>query len=132
VTSGLVPEAIELGPGLHVLENRPLGQRSPKLDHALTRLREPFETRGSALVGALSQALSDHEIPKGAMTTKEGGILRPPEADALCVHAGPYGTRSATLVVVHPGERAPEVWFSDGPPCSHPVMGAQGLWSGLT
>jgi len=45
----------------------------------------------------------------------------PPEAwgplQAVCVHAGPYGTRSATVAALVPGGIAALAW-ADGPPCT--------------
>jgi uncharacterized protein with NRDE domain len=38
---------------------------------------------------------------------------------SVCVHAGPYGTRSSTLVAVDPG-RVAAYLHADGPPCTRP------------
>jgi uncharacterized protein with NRDE domain len=103
----------ELAPGVHVLENKPLGEPSLKVDFVRRAMEPALSLRGDALVGFLQRALASHEIPEGA--DRDG--LRPIERYAACVHAGPYGTRSSTIVVV-PDHAPPAIWFTDGPPCS--------------
>jgi uncharacterized protein with NRDE domain len=117
--TGLVdPEPVALEPGIHVLENRPLGAPSPKADHvasALQALAEPG--RDSAAI--LRAMLADHRLP-------EAGA--PPTA-ANCVHLDAYGTRSSCLVYV-PEEDAglPRIWVADGPPCVTPFVDVSGRW----
>jgi uncharacterized protein with NRDE domain len=83
-----------LGPGIHVLENAPYGP-SPKAD----RVRALFAAGVPA-----REVLRSHET---------GG----PPAEAACVHAGPYGTRCAEIILV-PAAGRPRLWFADGPPCT--------------
>ena len=48
-------------------------------------------------------------------------------ANAACVHLGPYGTRSSTIVLTRDGA-APRVWSADGPPCTEPLVEVTDLW----
>lgn len=121
-TGGERARHVELPPGIHVLENRPLGAPSPKVRNVL-RMLEGVESRSAGeLVALLGSILGNHEIPEGV-----GGEDRPPQVEAACVHAGPYGTRSSTIVVVKPHER-PGVWYADGPPCRTEFVDSSGLW----
>jgi uncharacterized protein with NRDE domain len=112
LTGGDAPRATELAPGLHVLENRPLGAPSPKVDQVRAALAGLEACRGEALLERLRAMLADHRLPPGA-----GADGRPAATEAACVHAGEYGTRSATLVVV-PDGAPPRVQFTDGPACT--------------
>jgi len=104
----LVP--VELPPGVHVLENLPLGEDSAKLRGVRAQLAPWPAWRGGALVPALAGVLGDHGPP-------------------ACVHAGPYGTRSATIVVVPPGAGAPpDLRFTPGPPCRTAFASAADRW----
>ncbi len=111
------PAPVPLPPGLHVLENRPLGAGSPKA--AFVRLRAQAaldQALASAdpagqLMPALGALLGSHDVPPNA----DPGRLR--EAQAACVHAGPYGTRSGMIVIV-PDAGPPRLRFADGPPCT--------------
>lgn len=110
MTARDAPRVTDLAPGLHVLENRPLGADSPKVA-AVTRALDGAERHcGHALVAFLRDVLRDHDIPS-------------------CVHAGPYGTRSAAVIVVPAGPEEPRVWSSDGPPCTHDLREATALWT---
>jgi uncharacterized protein with NRDE domain len=91
-----------LEPGLHLLENRPYDAASPKLEHARKLLQGVEALKGDALIGRLHRVLGDH-AGKGT--------------DALCVHAGEYGTRSSTIVIT-PANAAPKIWYTEGPPCT--------------
>lgn len=109
-----------LGPGLHVLENRPLDAPSPKAGHVRAQLAGIESLRGDALTARLASMLADHAIPDGARALRGTQTTeRPLETEANCVHAGIYGTRSATIVVV-PENGAPKIRYSDGPPCTTP------------
>ena len=63
-------------------------------------------------------ALADHAVP-AELPPLAPGLPVPPEAwgplQAVCVHAGPYGTRSATVAALVPGGIAALAW-ADGPP----------------
>jgi uncharacterized protein with NRDE domain len=89
-THGERAAVTELPPGVHVLENFPLGEPSPKVE----RIRAAVRKSGGD-ISALEEILRSHE---------------PPPA---CVHAGPYGTRTAAIFV------PPRVRYTDGPPCQN-------------
>ena len=112
-TSGR-PHVEPLEPGIHILENRPLGP-SPKTDFVRALLGQP-PCELDALTRRLESLLASHEIPPAARTRGDG---RPPETGAACVHAGPYGTRSAQIVIV-PDRGAPRIRFTTGPSCENP------------
>ena len=124
-TGGDKSRHMRLSTGIHVLENRPLGAPSPKVRNVLRMLEGVEERRGPELVSFLAAVLGNHEIPTG-----EGRDERPSEVEAACVHAGPYGTRSSTIVVVPPGDERPGVWYADGPPCRTEFANSSTLWSG--
>jgi uncharacterized protein with NRDE domain len=108
------PRVESLEPGIHILENRPLGP-SPKTDFVRALLGDPpFDVE--ALNRRLESLLASHEIPPAARTSRDARRL---ETAAVCVHAGPYGTRSAQIVIV-PDRGAPRIRFTAGPSCTHP------------
>jgi uncharacterized protein with NRDE domain len=111
-TSGR-PHVEPLEPGIHMLENRPLGP-SPKTDFVRARLGD-LPADQDALTRRLESVLASHEIPPGVVRRDD----RPLEIEAVCVHAGAYGTRSSQIVIV-PEHGVPRIRFTDGPPCTHP------------
>jgi uncharacterized protein with NRDE domain len=124
-----VPRVQPLSPGLHVLENHLLEEASPKSDWVRARLTPPWRNEAE-MTAALVATLSSHEIPKGALEwSQRQPMPRPVETQAACVHAGPYGTRSATLVLV-PEDRQhhPALQFTPGPPCTSRFEDASALW----
>jgi len=130
LNDGDAPAVNELPPGTHVLENRPLGGASPKVDN-MRRLLEPLGAVAEAeLVPALRAVLANHDIPAGADAERAAGTTeRPPEVAAACVHTQRYGTRSAAVVVIPPDPDArPRLWYTDGPGCLSPLQDASGLW----
>jgi uncharacterized protein with NRDE domain len=148
------PRVEELGPGVHVLENNPLGSPSAKVDHVRAMVGNAHAITGEALLDRLATVLVDHTIAavapavrdttaragdtagEGASETAgktggEGGARfeRPAATLAACVHSESYGTRSSTLVrvPVETGPR-PTVRVADGHPCTSPFEDATGLW----
>ena len=103
----------ELNPGLHVLENRPLTAASPKAALVRKRFSAAMSLKGEELIASLESMLASHDIPVEA---SEPG--RPPETNAACVHAGAYGTRSSSIIVVSRGSSPPRIRFADGTPCT--------------
>lgn len=99
-----------LAPGVHVLENVPIDARSVKADEVKLLVKDALSLRGDDLVRGLQTILGSHDVPEGA----DDDPRRPKETYAPCVHAGPYGTRSSTIVV------GDHVVYSDGPPCTTP------------
>jgi uncharacterized protein with NRDE domain len=95
---------IDLDPGVHVVGNVHPLERPAKLE----RVRRAAERAGASsardVLDSLAEVCRDHE--------GEGAI------DSACVHAGPYGTRSSTLLRVG-GDDGGELRFADGAPCRH-------------
>jgi uncharacterized protein with NRDE domain len=127
LTEGSSPSAQRLGPGVHVLENNPLGTGSAKATN-VRALLGPVDT--GAVVGddafraRLGAVLADHSVPSSNDPPR---II---EALPACVHSEAYGTRSSTIVRVQARRDAPPgVWFADGHPCTTPFVDATALWS---
>jgi uncharacterized protein with NRDE domain len=127
--SGQKPQPRALRPGTHVLENRPCGAPSGKVDWLSTQLDRARGKHGPALVEALSTMLGSHHEPPAAPGEQDFGFPRPRSVAAACVHAGPYGTRSSTIVVV-PSDRhtRPQVFFADGAPHHTEFRDCSRLW----
>jgi len=123
ISSGERPGVRVLEPGVHVLENRPLGEASPKVERARKALEGVESLRGEELPKGLAKILSDHEIPPEASSAQY------PETQAACVHAGPYGTRSSNILLVRESG-APSLSFANGTPCTHPFRDASEFWAG--
>ncbi|MDX1623085.1 MAG: NRDE family protein [Gemmatimonadota bacterium] len=109
-------DARRLGEGVHVITNRPPkeAEEEPKAKRAWALLGEaglwPLPLGGAAppdLEERLGAILADHG--------REG-------ADAICLHGGRYGTRSAAVWRIRPPEGDEEAGirleFADGPPCT--------------
>jgi uncharacterized protein with NRDE domain len=116
--------AVPLAPGLYVLENRPLGAPSAKVDHvvaALGTLDDPEAT--------LRRLLTDHTDPAPPSHAEEGEGDRP-RAAANCVHLDGYGTRSSCIVRYGDDPtRPPAVWVADGAPCTAPFVDVSAWWT---
>jgi uncharacterized protein with NRDE domain len=108
--------AVALPPGIHVLENRALGEPSAKVD--LVRAALDVPPRGDEVVGAFCRVLADHRNPESEE--------RPNAAN--CVHLESFGTRSSCMVRVPSGNGPPRMWVADGPPCTTDYEDASGLW----
>lgn len=111
-----------LPPGVHILENKPLGDPSAKVDHVLSRLGDCRSRSADAVIRSLRTILADHVMPLKAVDTSETAE-RQAAVSACCVHTELYGTRSSMLVWDPPSASdLPRVWSSDGPPCTHPRL----------
>ena len=110
--------AVELPPGFHVLENRALGETSPKVDLVREALDLTPAPRADEVVDAFRRVLADHRNPEGEE--------RPNAAN--CVHLETFGTRSSCIVRIPSGNAAPRLWVADGPPCTTAYEDASGLW----
>jgi uncharacterized protein with NRDE domain len=110
--------AVALAPGFHVLENRALGDPSPKVDLVLSSLGAP--AGGDEVVAAFRRVLTDHRIPEGDERANA----------ASCVHLEGYGTRSSCIVRVgaEPGS-PPVLQVADGPPCAAAYEDAGTWWA---
>lgn len=109
---------LALPPGIHVLENRPLGETSPKVDLVRDALDIGVGVDGDDVVSAFHRVLADHRNPEGEE--------RPNGAN--CVHLETFGTRSSCIVRVPAGPGVPSLWVADGPPCTTPYEDLSGLW----
>jgi uncharacterized protein with NRDE domain len=121
----------QLGPGVHVLENAPLGQPSVKVDHVNSLVAEA-SSQGRSLWSVLPSVLSDHTVPgvtgPDAFPDEEA-VGRPHATLAACVHTEEFGTRSATLVRVPSAAGAhPEMLVADGPPCTATFVDVTRRW----
>ncbi len=143
------PHVEALDPGVHVLENNPLGSPSAKVDHVLALLGELTDLRGDALVKRVGAVLGDHTVPPevtmvgagdstgsspggstGDGTSATNRKQRPLATYAACVHTEEYGTRSATLVRVPTDvDTPPTVQVADGHPCTSGFADATRLWA---
>jgi uncharacterized protein with NRDE domain len=98
------PERIDLEPGAHVIGNVHPGDRTGKLERLRSHAASAGEGPADAVLDRLALACRSHE--------GDG------ELDRACVHAGPYGTRSSTLLRV--GSAAGDMLrYADGAPCQH-------------
>jgi uncharacterized protein with NRDE domain len=113
--------AVELEPGLYILENRALDAPSPKVDRVRTRLGDVAAREPDDLLDALRAVLADHVItaaPEGDDAWSQLVSC----ASACCVHTDAYGTRSSILIrVPRAPDASPQIWASDGPSCTHPL-----------
>jgi uncharacterized protein with NRDE domain len=125
LTDGERPVARRLGPGVHILENSPLGAPSAKVDNVRALIGPADELSGPDLLQRLRLVLADHSAASGSASSEK----RRPETFAACVHTDDYGTRSSTLIRV-PGsdDERPQVSYADGHPCTAPFVDAGELW----
>jgi uncharacterized protein with NRDE domain len=113
--------AVELEPGLHVLENRALDAPSPKVERVRARLGDVAARDPDDLLDALRAVLTDHVI-SAAPEGDDPWSQLVSRASACCVHTEAYGTRSSMLIrVPRAADAPPELWSSDGPSCTHPL-----------
>ena len=106
------PGATRLEPGLHLLTNLDLNDPTcPRITashRGFAAAGDGFGRDGDvdALVARLQTVLADHAT-----------ALDPRGPGSLCVHMGPYGTRSSSVLLV-PAVAEPVRYFhADGPPC---------------
>jgi uncharacterized protein with NRDE domain len=98
-------ETEALDPGIHVLCNRDLDDlgvsKIARIREALGRLdlAAPVE----ALMKGLAELLRSHESAADPL-------------QAVCIHAGGYGTRSSAILALGPDRW--RYWHADGPPCT--------------
>lgn len=118
--------------GVHVLPNDVLDAPLPKVAR-LRSLAAPLFTRPwEQLLPGLQAAMADHGLPAPDTlpAPPAGAAPLDPEVmrrlQAVCVHAGPYGTRSCAVVALQPGRVAHYV-ASDAPPCQGPFRDVTAL-----
>ncbi|HYR97072.1 MAG TPA: NRDE family protein [Candidatus Binatus sp.] len=108
---GEEPRVSRLDPGLHLLTNLDLNDPTcPRIAASHRHFAEAGaafadERDVAAFVARLQTVLADHAT-----------ALDPRGPGSLCVHAGPFGTRSSTVVLVA-SEGGPLYFHADGPPC---------------
>lgn len=100
----------ELPPGVHLMTN--LEVNDPTCPR-IARSHQLFEgvrlvPQGDALVASLRPILADHSTQLDPRRCEED--------NALCIHAGPYGTRSSAIIALGADGRA-RFWHAEGPPC---------------
>jgi len=113
--AGRPPTATLLDPGLHLLTNLDVNDPTcPRIAASYQR----FAMAGDAFaierdvdrfVGNLRAILADHAT-----------ALDPRGPGSLCVHAGPYGTRSSSVLLLPASGRPIGYFHADGPPCTTP------------
>lgn len=108
-------EATPLEPGLHVLGNVLPRDASAKRTRAYGLFASAtaalaVDPRSAGAEAALRSALSDHHPPQGSGDPR----------DAICVHAGDYGTVSSSLIFYAAREPAFYTAHALGPPCRAP------------
>ena len=138
LAGGPHPEVERLAPGVHVLENLPLGAPSAKVARVtqlVARERAAQAARdgrsaetAQSVADALAEVLRDHE-PATELAAGENPA-RPLAFTAACVHGEEYGTRSALIVTVPGTPGAPRLRVADGPPCEVPFRDMTALWEG--
>jgi len=108
---GAAPRVLRLDPGLHLLTNLDVNDATcPRIATSHRRFADAgaaFADDGDpvAFVGRLQAILADHAT-----------ALDPRGPGSLCVHAGPFGTRSSSVVLVGSGGEL-RYLHADGPPC---------------
>lgn len=128
------PTAEMLPPGVHVLENHPPGDPSPKVQHVLGLLGNwPAGGDSRSLCQRLGSVLADHSRPVGGPSddarSGAGSMDRPEEVRSACVHGEDFGTRwSAIITVGKELDRLPSFLVVDGAPCQTAFASADELW----
>jgi uncharacterized protein with NRDE domain len=128
-------KTVKLNRGLHVLSNSSLFDlSSEKLDRAhklFSRARQPLRTqidpslpKGGdpsgplpSFIPLLREILSDHTLREGSEEPKE----------AICVHAGNYGTVSSSVIVFGRGQKRFYFYHTSAPPCRGEYQAARFL-----
>jgi uncharacterized protein with NRDE domain len=102
------PRRHRLAPGPHVIGNAdPDAREVPKVSRLLEEAERACEAPPERLLEAL-----------GGICRRHGAGARP--LDDTCIHAGPYGTRSSTLLRLSAAPTESLWWYADGPPCTTP------------
>lgn len=127
IAAGSALEVRELPPGLHVLENRPMGEPSFKVDGVRAAMAETSDEALVEVERRLQAVLSDHRAPPARPVSEDEPV--PPAVQAACVHTERYGTRWSAVLTVPEGDgRLPALRYSDGAPCSASYRDAAALW----
>ena len=115
-------DPVALGPGLHVLENKPLGDPSAKVERVAGLLDGLDNCPGDEVTARLRRVLGDHALTVAGVDGDEEA-QRLAQVSACCVHTEDYGTRSAMIIRAPAATAAPpQVWAADGPSCENPLL----------
>ncbi len=113
-THGDCLEVRDLAPGVHLLTNLevddPTCPRIAKSHRRFAAVSLPQPEGLDGLLPELGGILADHSTPLDP---------RSEASENLCVHRGPYGTRSSTIIAL-PAAAPARYWHAAGPPCSTP------------
>lgn len=96
-------ERVDLRPGVHVIGNAPFGESTGKIERQRKSAEAAARAPADRVLDRLADLCRDHagEDPRAA----------------TCVHAGPYGTSSSTLLWLGDAPGAGELRYADGAPC---------------
>lgn len=127
-TDRLVVE--QLGPGVHVLENRSLHEPSPKVERVRELLDPVLACGPRVLLDSLRALLADHHVPHGDPPADATNPRLALAVQAICVHADEddYGTRSSTVITVADDPVPPTIRWTDDAPCHGRWCRADYLW----
>ncbi|HEX3840119.1 MAG TPA: NRDE family protein [Acidimicrobiales bacterium] len=115
-------ESRRLPPGVHILENKPLGGPSAKVDRVRAQLGDCRSRPAASVITRLGAIVADHVMPLVPTDSRETAE-RQARISACCVHTELYGTRSSMLVCDPAlATDLPRVWSSVGPPCTHDLL----------
>jgi uncharacterized protein with NRDE domain len=130
MTGNAEPVIHPLAPGIHILENRPPGAASPKVDHVRQLLSGVEDLAADELVRRLQTVLGDHHVPEGPTAAPQGSTIEvPEEVKAACVHTERYGTRWSGIVTVPASpDDPPRVRYADGWACRGDFRSADARW----
>jgi len=111
-------EVVQLTRGVHVLCNDRLGSNGfPRGERLLAAIEAIGDRPRETVLAALPALLADHThvTPDGDdhLTRELARALT-----ACCIHAGGYGTRSASIIAI--GQETEAYLHADGPPCVTP------------
>ncbi len=135
VHDGDAPELHALPAGVTVIANDRIGSPEfPRADLAAARAGAVAHLPWSRLRTELAGILADHTLPPPERTPQPppGGLITAATArqvQALCIHAGRYGTRSATLAAVG-DDGLREYLVSLEAPCRAPLVDARRFGAG--
>ena len=122
--------ALELEPGVHILENIPLDVESSKVKF-VEALIEERTVNGTSLWDVAPGILASHATVSPRPNEPPGprGALRTSATLTPCVHTERYGTRSASIIRVNADPSGqPDIKIADGAPCTHPFVDVTSNW----
>jgi uncharacterized protein with NRDE domain len=117
--------------GVHVLENRTLGEPSAKTERVRELLAPALAGPPAALPDHLPTLLADHHVPNEDPPEDSKNPRLAMAARAICVHADDddYGTRSSAVISVADDVAPPTIRWTDAAPCRGQWRRSDHLWS---